>query len=104
MAQRPRSFPRIPPLLRSDHRRRSRPAVRPRLPYLPAGSGVDRVGSCGEVTFIFAIPVITTTSTTRRIVWPMTVLTSLFFMWGFITVLNDVLVPHWKKLFDLNYA
>ena len=34
----------------------------------------------------------------------MTVLTSLFFMWGFITVLNDVLVPHWKKLFDLNYA
>ncbi|MBK7555613.1 MAG: sugar MFS transporter [Flavobacteriales bacterium] len=40
----------------------------------------------------------------RSIAWPMTVLTSLFFMWGFITVLNDVLVPHWKKLFDLNYA
>ncbi|MBL7940612.1 MAG: sugar MFS transporter [Flavobacteriales bacterium] len=32
------------------------------------------------------------------------VLTSLFFLWGFITVLNDVLVPHWKKLFDLSYA
>ncbi|MBP6574902.1 MAG: sugar MFS transporter [Flavobacteriales bacterium] len=40
----------------------------------------------------------------RSIAWPMTVLTSLFFMWGFITVLNDVLVPHWKRLFDLNYA
>jgi MFS transporter, FHS family, L-fucose permease len=36
--------------------------------------------------------------------WPMTVLTSLFFLWGFITVLNDVLVPHWKTLFDLSYA
>ena len=45
-----------------------------------------------------------TTSGQRSIAWPMTVLTSLFFMWGFITVLNDVLVPHWKKLFDLNYA
>ena len=40
----------------------------------------------------------------RSIAWPMTVLTTLFFMWGFITVLNDVLVPHWKQLFELNYA
>jgi FHS family L-fucose permease-like MFS transporter len=32
------------------------------------------------------------------------VLTSLFFLWGFITVLNDVLVPHWKALFNLSYA
>jgi len=35
---------------------------------------------------------------------PLAVLTSLFFLWGFITVLNDVLVPHWKDLFDLSYA
>ena len=33
----------------------------------------------------------------------MAVLTTLFFLWGFITVLNDVLVPHWKKLFELSY-
>lgn len=33
----------------------------------------------------------------------MTVLTSLFFMWGFMTVMNDVLVPHWKKDFALSY-
>jgi len=32
------------------------------------------------------------------------VVTSLFFMWGFVTVLNDVLVPHLKGIFDLNYA
>jgi FHS family L-fucose permease-like MFS transporter len=40
----------------------------------------------------------------RAAAWPMIVLTALFFMWGFITVLNDVLVPHWKVLFQLNYA
>jgi MFS transporter, FHS family, L-fucose permease len=32
------------------------------------------------------------------------IVTSLFFMWGFITVLNDILVPHLKAIFDLNYA
>src|SRR2546421_11654408 len=32
------------------------------------------------------------------------VVTSLFFMWGFVTVLNDVLVPHLKAIFDLDYA
>src|SRR5881394_1121809 len=31
-------------------------------------------------------------------------MTTLFFMWGFVTVLNDVLVPHLKAIFDLNYA
>jgi len=34
----------------------------------------------------------------------MAVLTSLFFMWGFVTVLNDILVPHLKAIFELNYA
>src|SRR5437016_9607396 len=34
----------------------------------------------------------------------LTVVTSLFFMWGFVTVLNDVLVPHLKAIFDLDYA
>src|SRR5215471_4080132 len=34
---------------------------------------------------------------------PLSVLTSLFFMWGFLTSLNDVLSPHLQALFDLNY-
>ncbi len=34
----------------------------------------------------------------------MAVVTTLFFMWGFLTVLNDVLIPHLKPIFDLNYA
>src|ERR1043166_8309106 len=31
-------------------------------------------------------------------------LASLFFMWGFITVLNDILIPHLKGVFSLNYT
>jgi FHS family L-fucose permease-like MFS transporter len=31
-------------------------------------------------------------------------LTSLFFMWGFITCLNDILIPHLKAIFNLSYA
>jgi FHS family L-fucose permease-like MFS transporter len=34
----------------------------------------------------------------------LTVLTSLFFMWGFITCLNDILIPHLKAIFTLNYT
>ncbi len=31
------------------------------------------------------------------------VLTSLFFMWGFITCLNDILIPHLQNIFSLSY-
>src|SRR6202046_1484605 len=34
---------------------------------------------------------------------PLAVVTTLFFMWGFLTCLNDILVPHLKSIFDLNY-
>ncbi|HWR15732.1 MAG TPA: sugar MFS transporter [Terriglobales bacterium] len=34
----------------------------------------------------------------------MAMVTSLFFMWGFITCLNDILIPHLKSIFDLNYT
>jgi FHS family L-fucose permease-like MFS transporter len=32
------------------------------------------------------------------------VLASLFFIWGFCTALNDILVPHLKAVFELNYV
>jgi len=32
------------------------------------------------------------------------ILTSLFFIWGFITCLNDILIPHLKSVFTLNYT
>jgi MFS transporter, FHS family, L-fucose permease len=34
----------------------------------------------------------------------LTVLATVFFMWGFATVLNDILVPHLKAVFSLNYG
>src|SRR3981189_3153341 len=35
---------------------------------------------------------------------PLSILTTLFFMWGFVTSLNDILVPHLKSIFDLTYT
>ena len=34
----------------------------------------------------------------------MAIVTTLFFMWGFLTSLNDILVPHMKAVFDLKYV
>jgi MFS transporter, FHS family, L-fucose permease len=39
----------------------------------------------------------------RRYLGSLAVLTSLFFMWGLITSLNDILVPHLKAAFVLDY-
>lgn len=52
----------------------------------PAPSTVNSVN--GQQNYTFAL----------------TVLTSLFFMWGFITCLNDILIPHLKAIFTLNYS
>jgi MFS transporter, FHS family, L-fucose permease len=35
---------------------------------------------------------------------PLAIVTTLFFMWGFLTALNDILVPHLKSVFDLSYT
>jgi FHS family L-fucose permease-like MFS transporter len=34
----------------------------------------------------------------------LTLLASLFFMWGFITVINNTLLPHLRSVFDLDYT
>ncbi|HEY7098688.1 MAG TPA: L-fucose:H+ symporter permease [Terriglobales bacterium] len=49
-------------------------------------------------------PVATTSEVTSTYRAALAVMTTLFFMWGFVTVLNDVLVPHLKSIFDLNYT
>src|ERR1700735_5183220 len=41
---------------------------------------------------------------TKTNVAAMAMVTTLFFMWGLLTSLNDILVPHLKSIFDLNYA
>jgi FHS family L-fucose permease-like MFS transporter len=35
---------------------------------------------------------------------PLIIITSLFFMWGLLTALNDVLIPHLKDLYTLTYV
>jgi FHS family L-fucose permease-like MFS transporter len=43
-------------------------------------------------------------ATTPNYSRPLAIVTTLFFMWGFLTCLNDILVPHLKSIFDLSYA
>jgi len=55
---------------------------------------MDRGKTAGETAFVegsksYTIPFIT--------------VTILFFMWGFFTVMNDVLIPHLKNVFILNH-
>jgi MFS transporter, FHS family, L-fucose permease len=35
---------------------------------------------------------------------PFAIMTTLFFMWGFMTVFNDILIPRFKEAFTLNYT
>src|SRR5208282_4480985 len=48
-----------------------------------------------------AMPPVSTTANYAR---PLAIVTTLFFSWGFLTCLNDILVPHLKSIFDLSYA
>src|SRR5882762_4418098 len=43
-------------------------------------------------------------SATQNYTRPLAIVTTLFFMWGFLTCLNDILVPHLKSIFDLSFA
>ncbi|CCQ10615.1 Predicted mannose transporter, GGP family [Pseudoalteromonas luteoviolacea B = ATCC 29581] len=43
-------------------------------------------------------------SENKNYLLPLTAMTTLFFLWGFITVLNDVLIPRLKGVFDLSYT
>src|SRR5580692_7514790 len=45
-----------------------------------------------------------TTGETQKYPAALAMVTVLFFFWGFVTVLNDILVPHLKSVFDLNYT
>jgi MFS transporter, FHS family, L-fucose permease len=60
-----------------------------------ATQGIVKTGSAQGVPAVAAIP-----DYSR----PLAVVTTLFFMWGFLTCLNDILVPHLKSIFDLSYA
>src|SRR6266853_544791 len=44
-----------------------------------------------------------TSSTGQNYRGPFSIMTSLFFLWGFMTVFNDILIPRFKEAFELNY-
>ena len=46
----------------------------------------------------------TQTEVKKNYAGPLAVLTTLFFMWGFITCMNDILIPYLKGVFDLNHT
>src|SRR5271155_5189031 len=46
----------------------------------------------------------TSTGGSERYPAALAMVTVLFFFWGFVTVLNDILVPDLKSVFDLNYT
>jgi MFS transporter, FHS family, L-fucose permease len=46
----------------------------------------------------------TTASGSEHYPAALAMVTVLFFFWGFVTVLNDILVPHLKSVFDLSYT
>src|ERR1700741_4942755 len=48
-----------------------------------------------------SVPAISTSPNYSR---PLAIVTTLFFMWGFLTCLNDILVPHLKAIFDLSFT
>lgn len=52
----------------------------------PVNSSVSNIGDGKSYPFAFSA------------------LTILFFMWGFLTSLNDILIPHLKAVFDLSYT
>lgn len=40
----------------------------------------------------------------RAYLIPLAIVTALFFMWGALTALNDILIPHLKSVFQLNFT
>ncbi len=49
-------------------------------------------------------PVASTSDTSPRYTAALSAVTVLFFLWGFITCLNDILIPYLKAIFQLSFA
>src|SRR5437773_875629 len=57
-----------------------------------------------EISSTNAAPAAPLTTANKDYSRPLAIVTTLFFMWGLLTCLNDILVPHLKSIFDLSYA
>src|ERR1700685_909009 len=61
-------------------------------------------GPSMAITNVSSSSVVVSGETSTSNTSAMAMVTTLFFMWGFVTCLNDILIPHLKAIFDLNYA
>jgi FHS family L-fucose permease-like MFS transporter len=50
-----------------------------------------------------SVPVTAASNASATNTGPLVIVTILFFMWGLLTSLNDVLIPHLKAIYTLNY-
>src|SRR5262249_30805991 len=57
-----------------------------------------------QITNSASISIATAKARAQNYTRPLAIVTTLFFMWGLLTCLNDILVPHLKSIFDLSYA
>lgn len=86
--------------IEADDRRFDKDRTRAsRFPQVPEGNNL--AGISQSSTRVASASAETQSGSYR---FALTALTSLFFMWGFITCLNDILVPHLKNVFSLNYT
>lgn len=70
------------------------------MPAIMSEAGSTAPGSDAAASAATA----TATSSKAAYLFPLLVMTSLFFIWGFITALNDILIPHLKSAFSLTYV
>src|ERR1044072_6646914 len=57
-----------------------------------------------EINIVKTEPEIPVTRAEKDYSRPLAIVTTLCFMWGFLTCLSDILVHHLKSVFDLSYA
>src|SRR5262249_24156481 len=71
----------------------------------PGGRTEVRIMATQQISTSSA-PALGASTTTAPVSYarPLAIVTALFFMWGFLTCLNDILVPHLKAIFDLSYT
>src|SRR5215831_10609923 len=71
---------------------------------LPPSGPLPGENMAGSAPVAVSPPSASTVGKNANYLAPLSVLTTLFFMWGFLTCLNDIIIPHLKAVFELNYA
>jgi MFS transporter, FHS family, L-fucose permease len=74
------------------------------LPLPQAGGKASLVSGDKDMEHVSQAALAPGRSATGKQSVPLAIVTLLFFMWGLLTSLNDVLIPHLKAIYTLNYV